>query len=809
MLEFFDFFIKSDLQLTGALFVLMTLIIFLILLFYSPLLSRVFFPPFGYKRYSDYLPFDKIMGDGATIALKDGTLVRAFSIRGVQNGMLDDGQKEQLFALRRQLFNQVKDPLAIMRFYSVRTKTAADSDYEFDHSVLQSIYNKWKKQGVKVFDNKNYLVLSVSGAGAAERLTAHTNTVQSILAVYNIRLMRHAEPDNIAALYARILSPVSMPRVPLVSWDMNNLITADGVDFMPGGIVRYDFGTAAKYGAFVSFKIAPDFIDSDFFDEIMGVQCESISMNAFSVHTSEKLERLIMRKQSSESSNKSSDKIVSAQIGAAYEQTDENAAGNQLFVSFYPSFLIFGRTPDEVEDNIAEMKKVAAGYGITPVVEDFAAKVAFFSLIPGFDDFPREFSILSGAAAAALPLSFVPEGVENSDWGPGPITVFPTSSGTPYRFQFHVSSQPGAVGHTLVIGPTGGGKTTLFSFLIAQSLRHPKLKAFFFDRNRGAEIFTLATGGKYIGLRSKSQNADKVAAAFVANLNPLKMEDSGQNRAFLRRWLASLAGAESPADLDEIARAVSVNFDYLENKDKLLKNLHVACFSADGGVRNALKKWVDPLQYGEMFNEQEDTLDLFCRLTTFDFTDILSDAVLAPAVISYILHRINSITVSGGNPALIMIDETAPMLENKMFRDNFIVGLQEGRKNRQAFMAAFQQANIIDKLGIGDVVRGQAQTVLFFRNPAASAEDYQHWKLNPTELAFIKGSAYPNLKRAVLLSRPVTGESVILNTELGGLGNLLKLFESGRPNVLLAEELYAKMGGGFVEEYLRRVEVKE
>ena len=47
-------------------------------------------------------------------------------------------------------------------------------------------------------------------------------------------------------------------------------------------------------------------------------------------------------------------------------------------------------------------------------------------------------------------------------------------------------------------------------------------------------------------------------------------------------------------------------------------------------------------------------------------------------------------------------------------------------------------------------------------------------------MAFIQGKAYPNLKRALLLSRPVTGESVILNTELGGLGNLLRLFESGR-----------------------------
>jgi type IV secretion system protein VirB4 len=287
------------------------------------------------------------------------------------------------------------------------------------------------------------------------------------------------------------------------------------------------------------------------------------------------------------------------------------------------------------------------------------------------------------------------------------------------------------------------------------------------------------------------------------------MEDSVVNRAFLRRWFSMISGQSDPASDDEIARAVSVNFDYLSDENRMLKNLWESCFSSDGKMRSALKKWVDPLQYGEIFNESSDTLDLKSRLTTFDFTEILQDEILAPAVISYILYRINNTTVSGGNPSLIMIDETAPMLENKMFRDNFVVGLQEGRKNRQAYMVAFQRANVLDKLGIGDVVRGQAQTVMFFRNPAADANDYQYWNLNPLEMAFIKGQAYPNLKRAVLLSRPVNGESVILNTELGGLGNMLRLFESGRPSVLLAEDLYKTYGNNFVEEYLRKQGAEE
>ena len=480
---------------------------------------------------------------------------------------------------------------------------------------------------------------------------------------------------------------------------------------------------------------------------------------------------------------------------------DENVSGNQTLVNYYPLFLLFAKSEDELTEYTDEFKKISASFGVSPIVENFASKVSWFSQIPGFDSFPRTFKMLSKTAAISIPMSSTPRGIANSDWGPGPLVIFPTAQGTPYQFQFHVSDKPAAVGHTLTIGPTGGGKTTLFSFLIAQSLRHKKLKAFFFDRNKGAEIFTLAVDGKYVTMQGKDK---KETSDFMTRLNPLKMPDTAANRGFLRRWFAMISEQNDAISADEIARAVSVNFDYLSDDERLLKNLWESCFSSSGKMRPALKKWIDPLQYGDMFNEASDTLDLNARLTTFDFTDILQDATLAPAVISYILHRINNITVSGGNPSLIMIDETAPMLENKMFRDNFIAGLQEGRKNRQAYMVAFQRANVLDKLGIGDVVRGQAQTMMFFRNPAADASDYEHWNLNPLEMAFIQGKAYPNLKRAVLLSRPINNESVILNTELGGLGSMLRLFESGRSSVLLAEELYKSYGSNFVAEYLKK-----
>ncbi len=798
---FFNYFAGNmDFPMTITVLVMVVIVIFIILMFYFSVLTRKVFPKFGYASYSDYLPFSGVKNND-TLQINNNSLVRVYHLKGIQTGMQDDETREKFLDLRASLFNQIHDSNVILRFFTTRDAIKENSNYEFHQPTLQAIYDKWKNQGLKIFSNNYYLVISVGGIDAEEKLNQYCTYIESMLAAYKPTLLKNTSKNNMACFFGRILSPITKPEPAIADNNIASLVTVDDVEFLDNGIIKYESGGVEKYAATISFKIAPDYMDEEFFMNISTIQAEMICMNGFHIMSVANVAKTF--KQTQSTMDEKTENSTIEQLVAAESVMDENVSGNQTMVNFYPLFMLFGDTIQELEKYIAEFKKISAAFGVSPVVETFAARVSWFSIIPGFDVFPRSFKLLSKTAAISIPMDYVPSGHANSDWGRGPLVIFPTAQGTPYQFQFHVSDAPVAVGHSLTIGPTGGGKTTLYSFLIAQSLRHQKLKAFFFDRNKGAEIFTLAVGGKYITMQGKDKNDDD-QHSFETHLNPFKMADTVANRAFLRRWLAMISGQTDATSMDEIARAVSVNFDYLKEKDRKLSNLWESCFSSNGNMRPALKKWVDELQYGDIFNENVDTLDLKSRLTTFDFTDILQDPVLAPAVISYILHRINNTTVSGGNPSLIMIDETAPMLENKMFRDNFITGLQEGRKNRQAYMVAFQRANVLDKLGIGDVVRGQAQTVLFFRNPAADTADYEHWKLNPLEMAFIQGKAYPNLKRAVLLSRPVTGESVILNTELGGLGNLLRLFESGRSSVLLAEELYKMYGSSFVEEYLKK-----
>ena len=802
--SFFDYFAGSaEFPITTAVLVMIAVFIFIVLIIYLPVLTRKIFPKFGYNHYSEYLPFANVLPDN-TLQVINKSFVRVYRFEGVQTSMQDNEQREKFLDLKASLFNQIHDPTVVLRFFTIRDSAYENKDYEFHQKTLQMIYDKWKNQGLRIFNNSYYVVVSVGGSNAIDKLNQYCNYIESIFSEYKPKLLKNKSEDNMGRFFGRILSPITKPKPSVCDNNISDFVTVDDVEFLSNGVIKYESGETSRYAAAISFKIAPDYMDEEFFINVSTIQTEMICMNSFHIMSTADVATAFRKTQST--TDEKTESSVAEQLIEAETVMDENVSGNQSMVDYYPMFLIFGDTPEELEKYVNEFKKISASFGISPIVETFASKVSWFSMIPGFDVFPRSFKLLSKTAAISIPMDTVPRGHENCDWGSGPLAIFPTAQGTPYQFQFHVSDAPTAVGHSLTIGPTGSGKTTLYSFLIAQSLRHPKLKAFFFDRNKGAEVFTLATGGKYITMNNKEDDKDDHILSFETHLNPLKMEDSKANREFLKEWFRIISGQSDPLSDEEIARAISINFDYLQEKDRKLSNLLESCFSSNGKMRAELKKWVDEDQYGWMFNEDKDTLDLKSRLTTFDFTSVLDNKILAPSVISYILHRINHTTVSGGNPSLIMIDETAPMLENEMFRKNFIKGLQEGRKIRQVYMAAFQRADVLDKLGIGDVVRGQAQTVLFFRNKAATDGDYKNWNLNPLEMAFIKGSAYPNLQRAVLLLRRTNNEteSVILNTELGGLGNLLKLFDSGRNNVLLAEELYKSYGTSFVEEYLKK-----
>ncbi|HIJ63192.1 MAG TPA: hypothetical protein HPQ04_10920, partial [Rhodospirillaceae bacterium] len=429
-----------------------------------------------------------------------------------------------------------------------------------------------------------------------------------------------------------------------------------------------------------------------------------------------------------------------------------------------------------------------------------AAQASWFSQFPSYGVWPRAYRFFSSNIACNLTLDRPPPGLAFSDWGDGPLALFRTLGGTAYAFQFHVSPDRDAVAHAVCIGPTGSGKTTVMTFLAAMALRHPDLRIYIFDRHQGAYVFTTAVGGRYVNLTTGE------TAAGASSLNPFQCADTAENRAFLRLWLRALAGCDDADSLDEIGHAVQALFDSgLPMQSRSLRTIFEPCFTPGGVLRRQLSKWVDDNYYGKMFNADQDTLDIKSnRVVSFDMTNIFKDEILSQASISYIMHRIQQNLAELRAPALIFIDETEPMLRNPMFRNYFLTMLQEYRKRGVAVVSAFQRPEAIAEAGMGEAIRGQCQTVFLFPNPQARPEDYADWSLTDSEWSYVKGSlpSGRRLKRSVLVKRS-TGESVVLDTDLGPLGAFNRIFASGRESVALATDLQTRHGADWVGHFVK------
>ena len=760
-------------------------------------------------KLSDFLPFESLDADGATIHLRNGALARVFEVKGLDVTLLLPEDREVLTDARKRWIDSMAELEIVCRVVTTRDRIQLSAKEAFDdNKMLKEVEHLWMKSMTRVYKNRHYVILTVNDRHEAMRdLDQASNALTSILDMYEPVLLSehasiHQEDQSPMWLFARLASPVTRPK-PLIHGEqgdyLNTLLTADYVHFSKDeGIVRFFAGDREKLAIMMGIRKPGDFMDEQMIADLLSIDMELTFLhNIKSVSQTKGMALLEQQRRMAYMTSFSQN--VQDQYRAAQEMLDANDADAQTLNEYALSIILYGDSKEELKFGQEEVERICRVHNVTPIREGWSAQAVFFNQFPTYDVYPRTYLYLSRVIACALMIDQPSEGRQKSDWGPVPLSYFRTITGTPYAFQFHVTEEPYAVAHTALIGPTGQGKTTFFSFIAGQAMRIPDLRTYFFDRNNGAKVFALMNGSPYVKFDGGEDSV---------SLNPFMMNNTPANRTFLRGWLKDITGCADAISEAEIARAVTTAFDYLPKEDRMLKNLYKACFAPNSAMRRELNRWIDPEQYGRIFNSVEDTLDLSRRYVAFDFTSIFNDSnkSLAPAIISYIMQRIDELATGLGAPSMIMIDETAPMLEHPMFRSTFVKGLQEGRKKRQAYLCAFQQPKLLEEIGMGGVVRGQCQTQIFFRNSGATPSDYDSWGLTPREMNFILGKEWADRKYAILVKRSQVKESVILDVDLSGLGPYLKVYSSGSKNVLLAEKLTKQIADTdeLVQAYLKR-----
>lgn len=764
-------------------------------------------PPPTQDRLGDYLLFERMV-DQSVIAMTDKRYCAVIGIRGAELTLCRDEDHEDLFTKRKHLLDEIykKTQIDQINVFQVKSRSPISQASHHRPGLLKDVAERWNEGFHHSYRLRHFMVVFIKAPNdeqAVELMLDATRFIIDSLTDFKCTLLKEApdgEPnDGPLAALASVISPVTQPKPKSHGWGdkISYLLTADQVNFREEkrGVITFRGTNRSKHAIIVNIRDCGEKTMESVMKDILAINGEiTVYHSIHPINTAKELLNLTRQAKAAPFMNFS--------ITAAEEYTEvikmaEGQSGNKAsLLNYSMHVIIYGETIKECSELESQVNAVLARTGGTPVREHKTAQAVWFSMFQYDKFWPRMYRLLSSNVAANLYLQRMNEGMSKSDWLNEPITYFRSMYGAAYAFQLHATEDRQAPGHAVMIGPTGKGKTTFISFVAGQAMRIPNLRTFFFDRHDGLKVFTECVGGKYVTFTGEGGAA----------MNPLHLAPSDDNRGFLVRFLKTLAKVNTPEAEQEITRAVStILSERMPANHRLLKDIINSVFSAHGGVRANLKRWTDPGAYGSYFNAERDTLDLNVnRVIGFDMTNILrEDADIATPVMDYIIHRLRMLSKETGDPCLIFIDETEPMLANPEFAKSFVkVGLQEGRKARQAYVLAFQRPEAIKQAGMSELIRGQCQTGFFFRNPTALASDYDEWDLNPAELNFVLGKEFEGYPYAVLIKKYATGESAVIDINMSGLGNYFNAYQSGNSDIRMLNKMKEKHGEEFLQHYL-------
>jgi type IV secretion system protein VirB4 len=383
-------------------------------------------------------------------------------------------------------------------------------------------------------------------------------------------------------------------------------------------------------------------------------------------------------------------------------------------------------------EKLRQVEKVIQGRDLTCVTEGMNALEAWLGSLPGHVYANvRQPPVSTLNLAHMLPISAVWAGPERDPhWDAPPLFYARTEGTTPFRFVLHV----GDVGHTLVVGPTGAGKSVLLAFMAMQFRRYPGARIVAFDFGGSIRAAALACGGDWQDLGA-SLAADGENSVL---LQPLAGIDDPATRNWAAGWLQAILVSEGvmldPATKEHLWTALG-SLASAPVAERTLTGLAVLLQSLP--LKLALTPYCLGGPYGRLLDAEGE------RLGASDFqafeTEGLTASAAAPAVLSYLFHRIEA--QLDGAPTLIIIDEGWLVLDSPGFAAQLREWLKTLRKKNASVIFATQSLADIEGSVIAPAIIESCPTRVFLPNERALEPQilsiYRRFGLNDRQIEIV------------------------------------------------------------------------
>jgi len=394
---------------------------------------------------------------------------------------------------------------------------------------------------------------------------------------------------------------------------------------------------------------------------------------------------------------------------------------------------VFDRDLQAVEDKIRTVERIVNGHGFTTIRETINAVEAWLGSLPGHVYANVRQPLIHTLNLAHLtPLSAVWAGpTDNAHLSevtgqPCPPLFYAQTSGTtPFRFSTHI----GDVGHMLIVGPTGAGKSVLLALMAMQFRRYPDAQIYMFDKGNSARAAVLAMGGEHYPL----------GASEGLSFQPLREIDDPPIRSWAADWIAMLLDHEKVRVTPEIKDMVWSALSSLASAPVAERTLTgLVMLLQSNALKAALQPYTLEGPLGYLLDAAEDRLtlsDIYC----FETEELMNRAGAVLPVLTWLFHRLEA--RFDGRPSLLILDEAWIYLDNPLFAARIREWLKVLRKRNVSVIFATQSlADIADSTIAPAIIESCPQRI-FLPNDRAiepqARETYERFGLNSRQIDLI------------------------------------------------------------------------
>jgi type IV secretion system protein VirB4 len=382
---------------------------------------------------------------------------------------------------------------------------------------------------------------------------------------------------------------------------------------------------------------------------------------------------------------------------------------------------------DAANEAVRQVQQVADGLGFVTQLESVNAVEAWLGSLPGsaYADVRRPI-LLTPSLSHLLPTSAVWAGAErNEHLNAPPLMLTATDGATPFRLNLHV----GDVGHTMIVGPTGAGKSVLLATLAAQWLRYENAQIYLFDKGRSARATILGLKGDFFDLGDEA----------ALGLQPLERIDQQEERSWALDWIAGLISSVNVMVTPELRAELWRTLEVLGQRSSEDRTLTLfAALVQDAQVRAALQPFTHAGPYGRLLDHEKSSLG-YKSVQAFEMDDLMRRPQAAGAVLAALFHVLER--RFDGKPTLLILDEAWLFLKDAFFAAQIQDWLKTLRKRNVAVVFASQELADVEASAIASTIIEACPSRIFLPNDRAreprSRAFYEKLGLNARQIELI------------------------------------------------------------------------